>query len=207
MAINSYVCLYSSYLETLKPFTDAEIGRIVMAMLTYAGTGQEPEFSGNERFIWPSIKSQIDRDQKAYQNKCEKNQLNGAKGGRPKNRTVISETERFSEKPKKAKEKENKNQREKGKENENINSSLPQDLEKVFTIPTMSEVQEYCQDRGYLIDSERFVNYYTSNGWMIGKNPMQDWKAAVRNWVSKEDSKYANRKNDIPRLTKIGLEV
>ena len=121
MAINSYVCLYSSYLETLKPFTDAEIGRIVMAMLTYAGTGQEPEFSGNERFIWPSIKSQIDRDQKSYQDKCEKNRLNGAKGGRPKNRTVISETERFSEKPKKAKEKENKKESE--KETEKAKSS------------------------------------------------------------------------------------
>ncbi len=94
MAINSYVCLYISYLETLKPFTDAEIGRIVMAMLTYAETGQEPEFPGNERFIWPSIKSQIDRDQKSYQDKCEKNRLNGAKGGRPKNRTVISETQK-----------------------------------------------------------------------------------------------------------------
>ena len=81
-------------------------------MLTYAGTGQEPEFPGNERFIWPSIKSQIDRDQKSYQDKCEKNRLNGAKGGRPKKRTVISETEWFSEKPKKAKEKNNKKESE-----------------------------------------------------------------------------------------------
>lgn len=117
MAVNSYVCLYLSYLDTLKPFSDAEQGRLMMAMLSYASTGEEPSFEGNEKYIWPSIKSQIDRDQKAYWEKCEKNQLNGAKGGRPRNQTVFAETEGFSEKPKKAKEKDMEN------DNENANTN------------------------------------------------------------------------------------
>ena len=103
MAEMAYVCLYSRYLQTLEPFTDAERGRIMTGMLTYAATGEAPLFDGNERYIWPTIQAQIDRDVAAYHERCEKNRSNGSKGGRPKKQAVISETERFLEKPKKAK--------------------------------------------------------------------------------------------------------
>jgi hypothetical protein len=42
------------------------------------------------------------------------------------------------------------------------------------------------------VDPERFFNYYTSNGWKVGKNPMKDWKAAVRSW---ERSNSATQKS------------
>lgn len=48
--------------------------------------------------------------------------------------------------------------------------------------PTVDEVRAYCIERGNNVDPERFVDYYTSKGWMIGKNKMKDWKAAVRTW-------------------------
>ena len=51
-----------------------------------------------------------------------------------------------------------------------------------FCKPTLSEVQEYCYARQNLVDAERFYNYYESNGWKVGKNPMKDWKACVRTW-------------------------
>ena len=51
-----------------------------------------------------------------------------------------------------------------------------------FTQPTLEEVQAYCIERGNGIDPQRFVDYYSSNGWKVGKNPMKDWKAAVRTW-------------------------
>lgn len=176
----NYVCLYASYLESLSPFSDAEIGRMVIAMLTYSATGEEPKFDGNERFMWPTLKTQIDRDEAAYRERCEKNRANGAKGGRPtKNPTVIPETERFSEKPKKAKEKK------KEKEKESIEADKPP-ARKRFTAPTVQEVTNYCRDKGYSIDAERFVDYYESVGWKVGKNQMKDWKAAVRTWAAKE---------------------
>ena len=53
---------------------------------------------------------------------------------------------------------------------------------KRFKPPTIEEVRAYCQERGNNVDAERFVDYYTSNGWKVGKNPMKDWKAAVRTW-------------------------
>ena len=53
---------------------------------------------------------------------------------------------------------------------------------KRFTAPTLEEVKEYCSERKNNVDAERFIDYYTANGWKVGKNPMKDWKAAVRSW-------------------------
>lgn len=58
-----------------------------------------------------------------------------------------------------------------------------------FKPPTVEEVMAYCQERKNSISPEAFVDYYTSKGWMIGKNKMKDWKAAVRNWESREKKK------------------
>ena len=51
-----------------------------------------------------------------------------------------------------------------------------------FKPPTLEEVQAYCQERNNNVDAERFIDHYTSNGWMVGKNKMKDWKASVRTW-------------------------
>ena len=51
-----------------------------------------------------------------------------------------------------------------------------------FSPPTLEEVRAYCIERGNNVDPQRFVDYYTANGWKVGRNSMKDWKAAVRNW-------------------------
>lgn len=51
-----------------------------------------------------------------------------------------------------------------------------------FTPPTVDEVAAYCRERGNSVDAQRFVDYYTANGWKVGRNPMKDWKATVRTW-------------------------
>lgn len=48
--------------------------------------------------------------------------------------------------------------------------------------PTIDEIKNYCIERNNNVDAERFFDYYTSNGWKVGKNPMKDWQATVRNW-------------------------
>lgn len=58
---------------------------------------------------------------------------------------------------------------------------------KRFTPPTISEVKAYCDEKGYAINPERFVDFYEAKGWMIGKNKMKDWKAAVRNWAMRDN--------------------
>lgn len=58
-----------------------------------------------------------------------------------------------------------------------------------FTPPTVDEVLTYATERGYNISADRFVDYYTANGWKVGKNPMKDWKAAVRSWAARDHDK------------------
>ena len=66
-----------------------------------------------------------------------------------------------------------------------------------FVPPTAEQVADYVSTREKTIDPERFVDFYASKNWMIGKNKMKDWQAAVRNWEKREDGQVgqANRKN------------
>ena len=64
---------------------------------------------------------------------------------------------------------------------------------KRFIPPTLEEVKAYCQERKNNVDAERFIDYYTANGWNVGKNKMKDWKAAVRTWEKNNFSSAAKR--------------
>ena len=68
---------------------------------------------------------------------------------------------------------------------------------KRFVPPTVEEVAQYCFERMSKVDPQRFVDYYTSNGWMVGKNKMKDWKAAVRTWEQKENAKPARKGGNV----------
>ncbi len=67
---------------------------------------------------------------------------------------------------------------------------------KKFVKPTIEEISAYCAERNNNVDPQRVLDYYESNGWKVGKNPMQNWKATVRTWehnnfqTSKQKSKY-----------------
>jgi len=79
-----------------------------------------------------------------------------------------------------------------------IEIDIEKSKKRRFTPPTLEEVKAYCSERGNQVDAERFVDYYTANGWKVGKNPMKDWKAAVRTW--ERDSK-AKPKCHMPGIT------
>lgn len=74
---------------------------------------------------------------------------------------------------------------------------VKKDIRGKFSIPSESSVQSYMAEIGFAGDAQRFVDHYTSNGWMVGKNKMKDWKAAVRTW----------RKNDAERKGSITTEA
>lgn len=60
---------------------------------------------------------------------------------------------------------------------------------KVFKKPTVEEIADYCREKGYtLTDPQAFYDYHESGGWMVGRNKMKDWKAAVRTWEHKEQA-------------------
>ncbi len=177
-----YVCLYHSYLKSVEPLNDAERGRLFTACLTYSMTGAEPDLRGNERFVWPTIREQIDRDTKKYSDFCKKQQENIRKRW---DTTVYDGTSGIPDDTKHTKEKE--------KEKENILSSPNVEdsiartpARKRFTPPTLAEVTAYCRERQNAVDPQRFIDYYTARGWKLNKTSMKDWKAAVRTWEGKQ---------------------
>lgn len=65
---------------------------------------------------------------------------------------------------------------------------------RVFRPPTVEEVAAYCRERNNGIDPQAVIDFYESKGWMIGKNKMKDWKAAVRTWERRRHEESQNRK-------------
>ena len=72
----------------------------------------------------------------------------------------------------------------------------------LFIPPTVEEVERYCDEKGIFgFDAQHFVDYYESVGWMIGKQKMKDWKAAIRNWVTRDRKKREQERinyDDLP---------
>ena len=56
---------------------------------------------------------------------------------------------------------------------------------KVFQTPTLQEITTYCKERNNSINPQTFIDHYTGNGWMVGKNKMKDWKAVIRTWETR----------------------
>lgn len=73
-----------------------------------------------------------------------------------------------------------------------------------FIPPTAEDVMQYCTEKGYAVDAQGFVDYYKSNGWKVGRNPMKDWKAAVRTWYRKD---HPNGKAESNLSGRIGTVV
>ena len=175
MAIE-YFNAYHSYLKSIEPLNDAERGRLFTALLEYSSTGVTPDLRGNERFIFPTMKEQIDRDMQKYEAKCNKNRENVLRRYTDVNDGIRTDTKSTKEKAKeKAKE----------KEKESAPPISPSRGTR-FIPPTPDEVRAYCLERGGRVSAEKWYDYYTANGWKVGKNPMKDWKAAVRNWERTE---------------------
>lgn len=167
------IVFYRSFYEAIKGLPDAELVKSFKAIMEYGLNGVEPEGDGIEKTVFLLTKPQIDVNNHKYEN--------GKKGGRPKNQEEpnknLNET---TEKP--------KNNQEETKaepnvnDNVNVNANVNDVSNKRFTPPTLENVIEYCREKGYNVDAERFIDFYESKGWMVGKNKMKDWKAAVRNW-------------------------
>ncbi len=70
-----------------------------------------------------------------------------------------------------------------GNENEDINR-----IKNVFVIPTIEEIKLYLKENNInSVDGDKFFNFYQAKGWMVGKNKMKDWKAAIRTWIKKDE--------------------
>jgi DNA replication protein DnaD len=75
----------------------------------------------------------------------------------------------------------------------------------LFIVPALQEVSAYCQERNNNVDSQKFFDFYESKGWMVGKNKMKDWKAAVRTWEDKYKSNQVEEPKELLLARKLGL--
>jgi hypothetical protein len=75
-----------------------------------------------------------------------------------------------------------------------FNTKIKQIKRKVFKIPNENEVVKYCKERGNSVNAKRFISFYESKGWMVGKNKMKDWEAAVRSWEQAEQNNNSSIK-------------
>lgn len=82
-----------------------------------------------------------------------------------------------------------------------VNKSIEEKRKKKkFTPPSLLEIQEYITLKNYSVNAEKFLNFYESKGWMVGKNKMTNWKAAVGNWASDAKQKTNGQSQDLVRV-------
>jgi hypothetical protein len=149
----------------------------------------------------------MDQDAERYAEVVEKRAEAGKKGGRPKaeekangSSEKAKKANGFSEEAKKAngfseKQKNPDTDYDTDTVTDTVSDTVTSNVGKRestrekrqrFTPPTRSQVKDYCLERNNRVDPDRFYDYYESNGWRVGKNAMKDWKAAVRNWASRD---------------------
>lgn len=180
-------------------------------IVMYATTGESPdEVSAVVRAIMILIRPQIDRDRVLYENGCRGAEY-GARGGRPRkpqnnpNETPVSSRVRDNTHTNisldnNIQDIDNNNseaiEREVGDKKGGAGGKHPG---KRFVKPTVEDIRSYCTERGNAVDAQRFYDFYEAKGWLIGKNPMKDWKAAVRTWEQRNDrTEYAPRGQTTP---------
>ena len=105
----AFLKVFFDFEERTEKLSETERGRLLVGMLHYAKTGEEPELTGNEQFIWPVFKGEIDKEIQSYETKV----ANGSKGGRPS-----KETEGNRNKPNETEKKRNAQEQEQEQEQE-----------------------------------------------------------------------------------------
>lgn len=174
------VLFYRSFYDALKNIPPDDRLKVYDAIMEYGMYDRDPDLEGVALAIFLLAKPQIDANNKRYENGCK-----------AKKKRTVSETE--------ANVKQDTSECE-AKEKEKVKEKVKvKDNNKIFKPPTVDDVRAYCTERGNCVDPQSFVDFYASKGWMIGKNKMKDWKAAVRTW---ERSETKTRLGETAKLTK-----
>lgn len=191
---------YRSFYEALQNVPKKHRAEVYEAVFAYAFDARQPSLTGVSRALWELIRPQLDASQKRYEN-ARKGAEYGKMGGRPKKKEENKKPLKGYENKtlndndnSNVNDNDNYNLNENENENVNVNYSLPQTPSKgaesvgVVT-PSLSEIRDYCTERNSNIDPEEFYDFYSSKGWLIGKTPMKDWKAAFRGWERNHKAK------------------
>ena len=194
----NYAALPFDYLEEMEALNDAEFGRLTRALLVYSMTGEKMALCGNERFYANRVMAQEDRFKASYAEISDARSEAGKAGAaaRWQNSKGSFANGKNSKAIPAIGKTGNTETKTETKTDTNIllsNDSKGEARTRRFTPPTLEEVENYVRERGASVDAQKFIDFYMSKGWMIGKNPMKDWKAAVRTWENREDTDNSSK--------------
>ena len=204
----NYAALPYDYLEEMEALNDAEFGRLTRALLVYSMTGEQLALCGNERFYAKRVMAQEDRFKASYDDISTTRREAGKAGAAAR----WQNGKRIFANGKNGKaivaNGKNGNTETNTETKTNTNTQLSNDSKgdiraKRFTPPTLAEVQSYVAERHSPVDPQEFIDFYESKGWMVGKTPMKDWKAACRNaekwerWAKAADPKEKTPDNSL----------
>ena len=177
MGKNSFV-LYDDEYDFIKLLSFEERGKLLTAIFEHRLFGEvNVSLSEAGAMLFQVIKNHLDRDAQKYIDKCEKSKQ--AIESRW-NKSNTNEYERIQTNTKHT-DNDNDNDNDNELPEGNIKEST-KEKRKRFQPPTLEEVREYCFERQNNVNASQFIDFYTANGWKVGKNSMKDWKATVRTW-------------------------
>lgn len=173
----------------LSLLNDEQAGQLLKAVFAYQNRGEAPSCDPLVQMAFSFMQSFFDESNSRYAEKVKANQENGKLGGRPRkadaflenpnNPMVFSKTQANPNEPNiTLSESESKSVSESLPPNGGVNA---REKHTRFTPPTLAEVSSYVAERLSPVDPQEFIDFYEAKGWMVGKTPMKDWKAACRN--------------------------
>jgi len=165
--------LYCDQQGVFNKLPDEIAGKLIKHIFAYVNDENPPCDDLLLTIAFEPIKTQLKRDLRKYDDYIDKQKFNGAKGGRPKKEEITQITQPFFQEPKKA---DNVNVT----DNDNVKDIKVK--KDVFIKPSIVEIKNYMLEIGMNDVSEKWFDYYESNGWLVGKNKMKNWRAAVRTW-------------------------
>lgn len=181
--LESFV-FYRSFRDAISEMSDENKLATLLAICDYALYGVEPKLKdAMARAVFTVARPSIDAN--------KGRRANGKKGGRPPKKPVVSDSENlwFSKTESTETETVSETETDTGANGADKPPTRPH-----FVPPTLEEVTAYVQERGSRVDPQGFIDFYASKGWLVGKTPMKDWKAACRNaehwerWSQKPDT-------------------
>lgn len=193
--------MFSHQRAVIESVSDADVGKGLKAAFRYFDDGEiNPEDLSQAAFtIFCVMRPYIDESKKDY----EESVLYGRRGGlartgngSPPNPPLDPLSPPIAPLTEAKAEADAEAEADTEREGEGENTTDKPARSARFVPPTVEEVRAYCQERQNGIDAQRFVDYYASNGWKVGKNAMKDWKASVRTWETRDRQDFgAGRKS------------
>ena len=170
-------------------------GILISAVLAYALHSKPPDFDDLAMHLaFEHIRLHIDRDAERYEEVRQRRREAGRNGGLAKVANASFATENLANVASASFAKHNVNVNDNDLK-KSVSYDTPKESPKRFEPPSIEDVKAYAGEKGYAnVDAERFCDFYESKGWMVGKNKMKDWKAAVRNWNRMRQDVTANSK-------------